>query len=736
MKEKEIHLRDYLRVIRKRKNTVLTFFFITVIVVIIATFTATPIYRASSSVMIERNTSSPLSGRYRYTPYDPEFLETQYQIIKSASVARKVVENLDAEKMYDIFFEKKESNGSWFGSFIQWGKGVYGSFKKLIGIHPLGKRQAGSEGEGNSFSTEDIELTKAEQIALAVKSGITVEPLQNSRVIEIGYTSKNPALAAKIADSVSQAYIFELLDMRMQVSGYSIKWMTKKAEAQKDKLEKSERALQKYNRDNDIVTIEDKMTVIPERLSGLSHRLTKAETERKSLGSIYSQIKRTKKSRLETIPAIADNRAVASIKEQILTAEQKVTELSKKFGRKHPTMISAKDELKNLKEKKHEEIQRAVQTIKNSYELARSNEQTLRELLQDTKFEASNLNEKYIQQGILKREVETNRHLYNALVTKLKEKGLTEESQRVNVWVLEEASLPKVPVKPNKKRNILLAVILGLFGGVGLAFFFEYLDNTVKSPEDIEDRFDDIPVIGSIDLFRDKKETMVDNLLKGGSSLVAENFSGLRTSILLSSSAGAPKSLLVTSMSPGEGKSSVCACLGISAASAGKKIIVVDADMRRPVQHKMFGLENASGLSTFLANMSTIDIISKGAVDNLSFITSGPVPPNPSELLSGKKMDRLIDKLSEKFDMVIIDSPPLLSTSDPLIISTKVMGTAVVAMAGSTTHEMLNKGVKSLKEINAPLTGFVLNRFDARKSGYYYGYGDYYYYSSEAEPKE
>ncbi len=733
MEEREIHLRDYLRVINKRKSTVFTFFIITVIIVVIASFTATPIYRASSKVVVERNTSSPLSGGYRYTPYDPEFLETQYQIIKSGSVAEKVVDTLDPEKMYDIFFTQKEKKDSILDPVKAWCRNTYAWFKETIGIKKMFNTVTGDI-DSSLMEDEKKPLSRAEKMKLAVKSGIGVEPLQESRVIEISYTSENPALAAKIANAVAQSYIYELMDMRMEMSGYSIKWMTTKADDQKKKLEKSEIALQKYNRKNDIVTIEDKMTVIPERLSGLSLRLTQAETERKELSAVYNQIKRTRRSNLETIPVIAEDDSVASMKKQIIEAEQNISELSKKYGRKHPTMISAKDELRGLKQKKEQEIDKVVQTIKNRYELAVSNEDNLRSLLEDTKFDAANLNEKYIQQGILKREVETNRHLYNALITKLKEKRITEESQSINVWILEKSSVPEIPVKPRKKRNILLAVILGLFGGIGLAFFFEYLDNTIKSPEDVEEGFD-IPVIGTIGLFRDKYKTIVENVIQETTSIYVENFTGLRTSVFLSSAAGYPRSLLVTSMSPGEGKSSVCTCLGVVIARTGRKTIIIDADMRRPVQHKNTHVSNENGLSTFLAGVTSSDIIQKGPVDNLDIISSGPVPPNPSELLSSPKMKKLIARLLEKYEMVIIDSPPSLNVSDPLLISRNVEGVAIVAMSSSTTHEILHKGVKAFREIAAPITGIVLNRFDAKKSGYYYGYGDYYY-SSETSAKD
>jgi len=728
MNDKEIHIRDYFRIINKRRNTVITFFIITLTTVVIATFTATPIYRATTNVLLEKNTSSPFSAADSYTRYESEFMVTQYQIIKSAAVAQKVVSSFDVEKIYNHFFPENLKTESFLNSASAFLKNQYSQLKKTIGIERL-------LSSGNDTATDDTlpkPLSKSDKLKQAIQSGIIVEPIKNSRVVAISFTSDNPALAMKVTNSIAQAYIDELLDMRMEIAGYSIKWMTKKAELEKKKLEESENALHRYQKEHNIITIEDRITVIPERLSELSRLLTAAETRKKELGSIYYQIKKSRKDALETIPAISENKSIDAIKRQIITAEQKISELSKKYGKKHPVMVSAKDDLTILNQKKGREIQKAVQTIRNEYQLAQSNESDLKNLLNDTKFEAANLNEKYIQLKILKREVETNRYLYDALVKKMKEKGITEEKQTINVWVLEKAVIPKYPSSPNKKLNLLLAVFLGIFGGIGLVFFFEYLDNTVKSPEDIEEKFD-VPVIGTIGVNPDKKGTLIQTIVKDSSSLLSENFKTLRTSVFLSSADKHPKTLLVTSTSPGEGKSSVSSCLALTIAKTGKKTLLIDGDMRRPVQHHNFDLDNSSGLSSFLAGVTSKNLIKKAVMENLDIINAGPVPPNPSELLSSEKLGKMITKLADIYDMIIIDSPPVISVSDPLIISRNVEGAVIVALAGSTTHELLNKGLKQFNEKSTPVTGIVINMFDAKKSGYYYGYGEYYYSSSSSE---
>jgi capsular exopolysaccharide synthesis family protein len=511
----------------------------------------------------------------------------------------------------------------------------------------------------------------------------------------------------------------------MEMSGYSIDWMKNKAEEQRKKLEASEQALHEYKRKHNIVTIEDRLAILPQRLAEFSEKLTRAEARRKELETIYNQVKGKSFLELEAISVIADDASVDSINEKILEAEQKISELSKKFGPKHPRMIAAQNELLELRNTKQRELQKAVKTVENEYLLAAAQEDQLRDMLEQTKFETAQLNERSIQLDILKRKVETNKYLYEALIRRMEEKGLTEKNQLVNVWVIENAKMPEMPLGQGKKRNVLLGLILGLFGGIGLAFFFEYLDNTVKSPEDVEDRFE-LPVIGAIEKYQDKKTSVVDCVLEYENSPISENFKNLRTSILLSAAGGPPQVLLITSMGAKEGKSTVACCLAVSMARNGLKVLLIDGDLRRPQVHAYFKVENKTGLSAYLAGKASRNLIGKGPVPNIDVLTSGPVPPNPSELLSSERLDVLINKTREKYDMIILDAPPL-GVADSMIMSRKTDGVVLLARAGETRYEMLDKGIKKLHEVSATITGIVLNGFDAKKSGYYYNYSDYYY---------
>ncbi|MCK5230944.1 MAG: polysaccharide biosynthesis tyrosine autokinase, partial [Desulfobulbaceae bacterium] len=368
-------------------------------------------------------------------------------------------------------------------------------------------------------------------------------------------------------------------------------------------------------------------------------------------------------------------------------------------------------------------------------ELARSNEENIRNLLGSTRQEAMSLNEKFVQYGILKREVETNKALYEALNMRIKEQGVTEETQKLNVWITAEAERPGSPVKPQKKRNIMLGIILGLFGGIGIAFFIEYLDNTIKNPDEAEARLD-LSVVGVIELIKKKQGLDIEKASwQEPKSSFAESMKSLRTAILLSSADSPPKRLLITSMQPQEGKTTISTNLALTIAQNDYKVLLVDADLRRPSIHKVFGIDNSKGLSSYLAGAADEGITHFFQDENLSIIPSGPLPPNPSELLGSNRLKKLIKSAGEKFDFVIIDSPPSMSATDSLILSKVVDRTLIVSRAGKTTYEVLDKGLKSFIEINARILGMVINAMDMKKTKYHYYYGYYNYYSDEKEER-
>lgn len=722
--EEEIHLRDYLQIIKKRQMVILIVLGLIFFSTVVATFTATPIFSASSQVLIERNRSN--SGlEYQPYSYEPEFLDTQTEIIQSVNVARKVVAKLNLATSYRQYFFHNENES--FSLF----NGVRKNLTALKDTIALFFSEAGSDATtpDKGFMEAVLPKSDADIIAGTIQGGLSVKPLKNTKIVTITYEDTNPAIAKMVTDAVVQAYIDELLEIKLSTSNYSLKWMNSKAAEERDKLEKSERELQKYMRDNDLVTVENKLTVLPQKLSEVGLQLSKAEIEEKELQDLLNQISEVKDNpdRLETIPIFASSEVLKSIRERTYKSNQNIQELSKKFGKKHPAMVKANDELRILREERRFEIERIVSSVKNSLDLAVTKKKSQDELLASTKVEVLNLNEKFVQYSIMKREVDSNRLVYDTLQAGIKKEGVTEQSQSVNVWVVKPADLPVAPAKPNKKRNLLIGLILGLFSGVGLAFFIEYLDNTIRHPKDLEERFG-LTVLGAVEDLRGDNRDIESFIKKNPLSPLAECYRLIRAGLLLSSAEHPPKTILITSMEAQDGKTSTTINLARVLAQGGNSVLVIDCDLRRPRMHSLLGMANDIGLSMFLAGTTaTENILFKVPDENISLVPSGPIPPDPAELLGSKRMKELIETMAARYDFVLLDSPPVQSVTDSLALSQFVAGTVLVIRAGKTTYEVLEGGLKKLRNINGRVLGFVLNGLKQQDAGKHsYGYSTYY----------
>lgn len=731
MEEQDIHLRKYLRIIFKRRYTVYTVFAIVFAITLIKTFSTTPVYTAMTKVLIEKNERAANSLNPYYMDYDPDFNETQYQLIKSLSVAQRVVKILALDQK-SLTASRAEGSANIATGTIRWFKELFSTI-----LHIGGQRPSPAPVNTAEMKEEDLNL-RAYQIAKQISGSIVVTPVKSSKIVNISYMSEDPKLAALIVNSVAKAYMDEVLDIKMGSSQYAMKWLTEKADQERERLNKSEKALQEYMRDKDIATLENKLTMFPERVAEVASKLATTESKRKELETIYAQVKGLAKNpeAAENLPAVASDPTIQSLRAQILAVEQTIADYQKKYGQKHPTMVTAMGDLKILKEKRLEQIRRVVESIKNEYELAKASEENFRRYAGQTKAETLSIGEKFIQYGVLKRETETSKQLFDAIVARIKEQGITQDIQTINVWVMEKAEVPGSPTMPNTRKNILFGLIAGLISGVGFAFFIEYLDNTIKLPEEIETRFN-VPVLGMIELLKPGNGAIEEIVLKEPRSHLAENYRVIRTNILLSSADKHPKNIVIASTSPQDGKTATAVNLATILAQSGGPVLIVDADLRRPRIHKIFGIDNKTGLSTYLAGASDIQFESTKHLPNLSIIPSGPLPPNPSELLGSNRMKELITLLEGRFDFIIWDSPPLFSVAESLVLSKMLDGTIIVTKAGTTTYEDLERGLKSLSDIGARFLGVVINGLDLKDSDRYYHryYGYYYAPSDEKSPK-
>lgn len=724
VKEKEIHLKDYFHVIKKRKKIAAVFFFITFITVIMGTISSKPLYNSFVKLKVEKNSANPLRGDFGYMGYDPEFLQTQTEIINSKSVAEKVVKSLDLVNKYSVFFPEKKDNSSLTKYIKDYIKSLIKSIVK--------KNDKPEKEEIKVNNLEEVyfadDNSPEAQMADVVRAGIKVSPMQQSKIINVSYTSGNPVFSALVVNSIAKAYIERILEMRMENIGYTLEWMKKKASEERVKLESSEIKLQQYLNKKDIVTIEDRIAIIPQKLAQISTELTKAEYERQRLEEIIRMIEKTRTGNLGSVPVIATNNNFQEIRKKIFYKEQELLELGQKYGEKHPVIIRLKKEIESLEQNKKNEMDSIIQEAKNDYSLALSNEHNLNEQLKTTKNEAARLNEEFVQYKILQREVETNKQLYQALVTRIKEQTITKQTRNVDVWVIEKGKVSSFPFNQNMKRNILLGLVLGLFGGIGLAFFLEYLDNRISTAEDAEEKTG-LPVLGSIGLIPGDESERQNIIVTHPMSAHSEAYKSIRASLFLATSSGLPFSLVITSNLPGEGKTLTSINIAISMAIAGKKVLLVDADMRKPKIHSIFNLENEKGFSGILSGEDfKKGFVLKSEINNLFILCSGKKPVNPSELLSSDIMEKILNAFAKNFDMVIFDTPPAGIVSDAVVLGHWAEKIILVTKSGQTKYEDVHSCLKKLSGIENKVIGQIVNAVDMKKQGYHenYYYSEYY----------
>ncbi len=700
-KQKEMHIYDYLQILYKWRKPAIIFFLVIVCTVTIVSFLITPIYRATSRILIEREAPKVLNMQ-EILPVDAsstEFYQTQYKILQSRSVALMVVQtlNLGQNKIFNP--------------------------KKKVPTDPREKK--------------DLEL----KIAAGILKNLKIEPIRNSRLVDVNFENRDSALAANITNAIVNSYILQGMEWKTATSSEAKNFLTKQIEEQRMRLEESEQALQGYKEKYGIVQLtpqtagqKESENIAMQRLSGLTASFIQAQTARLEAESKNREVQAllSKGASYESIPQINNNYLVQRLRENEAKLSSQLSELSQKYGDKHPRMIQLKQEIESTQNKIVEEAKQVISSIRNEYAIARAREASARAALEGQKTETQKLSEHSIQYGVLLREVEKNRELYENLLKRLKETSVTQELGTTNVRIVDAAEIPKLPAKPKKMQNFLLSIVAGMFTAVGLAFFLEYLDNTIKTPEDVK-KYLGVPNLAVIPTV-DFKEEVGENIKHPQlivhhkpKSTISEAIRSLRTAILFSVPENPPKILIVTSFVPQEGKSFIAANTALIMADAGDSVLLIDADLRRPSINKLFDFDNLKGLSNLIVGEEA-NIRPSVINEKLSVITSGPIPPNPAELLGSKRMEEIIEEFKGRFDKIIIDTPPISSVTDALLLSRFADGVVLVIHGGKTTKDMGTHSIELLKGVNARILGGVLNNINIGKSGYYYYYYSHYYH--------
>jgi exopolysaccharide transport family protein len=750
--DEQIHLRDYLRVILKHRWTVITVFSVIVITVAIHAFTATPIYEASTRLVIEKENPKVVSIQevMAVDASGTDYYQTQYKIIESRAVAREVLRRLSSAEIETLFPEPKD------GFILNVKQTIcawISSIRSLLKTEDdITRERAGEVSEANERVSAFIHKMK-------------VSPISNSRLVDVGFEAEAPVLAAKVVNTIAAAYIDKNLETKLAAVQNAVKWLHNRIEEERNKVEKAEHALLRYKEGQGIITdfTSDTEKITAQKLAEMNTQVVEGASKRVEAGTRYKQAAALANSpdMLGSISEVLENELIQNIKSMEVALYKRMSELSKKYGQKHPRMLAIESEIKTLQDRKTQEVNRVISSLRNEYEVALAREESLKAALAKQKKESLDLNQKAIQYGVLQREAESARHMYDLLIKRFKETTLTEDMKTGNIRVIDRAEVSKNPVKPRKRRNLLLAVIVGLLTGTGLAFFFEYLDNTIKIPEDVK-RHLKIPYLGPVPLFEpaskgnpggdmnqelvthhDPKSTASEsyrgirtNILF--SSTASESYRGIRTNILFSAAESAPQVILITSAGPREGKTITALNLGITMAQAGSKVILLDCDMRRPKVHKAFSLAKDRGISNLLVGGKAQDgTLRHTPIPNLDVIPCGPIPPNPSEMLGSKRMSDLLHRLRKEYAHILIDSPPSTAVTDSAVLSKSVDGVVLVIRAGDTAREMVKNGIGQFEAVGAHILGAILNGVDIGRDKYYYYYQYYhYYYGDDGDKKK
>ena len=731
MDDDGLDLKEIWRIISKHRRTIMLFTAIVLMTTLAATLMMRPVFMATAVIEVSPNNRNIV----RFQNVDEvdsnpwTYQQTQARIIQSESVAQAVVDRLDLESN-PLFTGEQEERG-----LISGLRQIASQFISplLAGIRSLltGNQVSETDSKVANDPLRKSELApEAQDLAYSVLGGLSVIPVRDSNLFEVSYESYDPVLAAAISNAVVEEYIRLSGERRFQSTGGAKAYLESEIERVQGRLESSEKELNEFARKNQVVDLEDKNNIIATRLQDLNQSLTEVKSERITAESLYRQAQQVN---IDTLPTVLENDLIKALKANYTSLRSEYASMSRIYKPKYPKLQQIGSQLADVRASLEQEVANIKTSLQVSYEQLQDKEQLLEQAVDQQKNQLLVLQDRAIQYNILKREWETNKELYSGLLERMKEVGVAAGMELDNVAIIDKAVIPTDPYKPSLRRNMMIALMLGLMGGVGLAFLLAFLDNTVRTSEEVE-RLVRLPSLGLVPKVNTKTlpaEVSLDLLAhQMREKDLAEAMRSIRTSLMFSTADGLPKTLAVTSSSPAEGKSMTAINLSIVLAQSGASVLLIDADLRAPRLHKVFKFPRGPGLTDYLVK-GELHLMEDTGIEHLTLMTSGTSPPNPAELLGSSAMDHLLEGLSEKFDYVLVDSAPVMGLADPIVLSTKVKGVLMVVAAGKISKGALKEAVKRLRSVNAPMTGVVLNQIqpDSSEYGYYSRY--YYNYGTE-----
>jgi capsular exopolysaccharide synthesis family protein len=677
--DEAIDLISYWHVLVKHWPIVAGATVLAVIAAVVLTLFSTPIFRATTTLQIDREALKVVEFEGDQRPVEggsgTDFFQTQYELLRSRALAARVV--------------------------------------------------AGQPGAAKGGSEAALASARRGQID-ALLGELTIEPVRNSRLVRVHVDTPDPVVAARLANGVADAFIASNLDRRFQASSYAKNYLEDRLAQFKGKLEDSERELVRFAQAERIVNGANGQSLSGQNLADLNASLAQAQAQR-----IRAEARWRQASGGAALPSdMLTNSIIHTLQERKATLAAQYQENLKIFKPAFPSMLQLKSQMDEVDRQIATELVGIRASVRADYDAALRQEQLLSGKMGEVRGQELDLQNRSIRYNILKREVDTNRQLYDALLQRYKEIGVAGGVSTNNISVVDRAEAPARPFKPSLSRNVALGLLAGLLLGIAGAFLREHFDDSVRHPEQLESLFG-LSVLGTVPMLRGLGPVQASEDLR---SAFAESYRSIRTSLQFSTDDGVPRTLLVTSATPGEGKTTTALLLARNFAQLGERVLLVDADLRNPSIHKLMNLGAEEGLSNYLSGAAPLESVMQSIDEHLSVVRSGPLPPNPAELLASPRMRVLLQQASERYDQVIIDGPPIMGLADAAILSNLADGTLLMVAAGKTRRGVLRGAIKRLAAARARVVGGVLTMFDHRRDAYGYGGSGYEYYNYGTAP--
>jgi len=702
-------------------------FFLTLLTALLV-FSTSPTYTANVSLLIEAEQANILSIEevYGLDSSRKEYFETQYEILRSRRIAERVVEKLSLHENYYFDSDVAKANKSIFKRSIE---NVKSTIKSALPFLP--------QEEDVQLSDEEILQGKKAYATRLLMERTSVKPVRNTQVVEVFVDSPNPELSALLANTIADIYIESYLQAKLEMTEKATFWLNESLQGLREKLDEAEVNLTKFYEDNQVVDIDGVVTLVSDQVQELSEQLLDAQILLQRNQAIFDEVNRkgTDIDELSNLPEVLNHPSVQSVKREEVVIQSRVSELREVYGPKHPKMISANAELTSIKKSLRDQILNLVSGINSEYRTAQSKVAALSSDLEKAKAELRQLSTLDNQRKALQRDVDINQQLYDSFFTRLKETDQIGGFESANARILDKATAPSSPSAPRKGLILIAAVVLSFGFGAFMSLVLEALNSGIRSVDAVERKIGQ-RLLGLIpwENHKRKEHLPVRHFFDPSHHLFSESVRTLRTSLQLLNIDRSSKVTLVTSSVPKEGKSTVSVNLAFAIGQL-KRVLLLDTDLRKPSVAKLFSLPGFQpGLANVVAGTHTLDeCIVRDEQSNIDILSAGTLPPNPQELLASEGFAKLMSKLREDYDHIIVDSAPIQAVSDSIVVSKYCDSLVYVVKADSTNVKQIKNGLSRFVEIGHRIDGVVLNQVDLRKSrttGDYAGFYDEYGYTS------